>query len=71
MFLVAYAAACAIIPRMRGVVRYRRGGQFSAHQLAMAAIAGGWFLEGDVAGGVINGLWCLSAGAWWIVARRS
>ena len=70
-FVVAYAVACAVIPRMRGVVRYRRVGQFSAHQLAMLAIAGGWFIEGDVAGGVVNGLWFLSAGAWWLSARRS
>lgn len=70
VFVVAYAVACAVIPRLRGVVRYRRVGQFSAHQVAMAAIAGGWFLEGDLGGGVVNGLWFVSAGVWWLSARR-
>lgn len=68
-FVVAYAVACGVIPRLRGVVRHRRVAQFSAHQVAMATIAGVWLAEGQPGPAAFNGLWFLSAGAWWIATR--
>lgn len=65
---VAYAVACAVILRMRGVVRYRRIAQFGAHQVAMAVIAGGWMLAERPSSAAVNGAWFAAAGAWWVVA---
>lgn len=70
-FVVAYAVACGVIPRLRGVVRHRRVAQFCAHQASMAAIAGVWLAEGQPGPAVFNGLWLMSAGAWWVAARKT
>lgn len=70
VFPVVYAVACAVILRMRGVVRYRRVAQFGAHQSAMAVIAGGWLLAGRPSSAAVNGAWFVSAGAWWLVEGR-
>ena len=67
VFPIVYAVACAVILRMRGVVRYRRVGQFGAHQVAMAVIAGGWLVGGNPSSSFVNGLWFVSALAWWVV----
>ncbi len=69
-FPVAYGVACAAIPRLRGIVAHRRTRWFAAHEVAMAAIAGGWAIEGELPPAAFNGLWLLSAGAWWLTARR-
>ncbi len=68
-FPIAYAAACAVIPRMRGVVRHRRTLQFAAHQAAMAVIAIGWWANDDVSSAAFNGAWFVSAGLWWVLER--
>ncbi|WP_436794562.1 hypothetical protein [Actinospongicola halichondriae] len=68
-FPVAYAVACAVIPRMRGVVRYRRTRQFAAHQVAMAVIAAGWLAADSVPSATFNGAWFVSAGLWWLLER--
>ncbi len=70
VFPVVYAVACAVIPRFRGVVRHHRTVQFSAHQVAMAAIALGWLVNGSTASAAINGAWFLGATLWWAAARR-
>lgn len=70
VFPVVYAVACAVILRMRGVVRYRRRAQFGAHQLAMAAIVGGWLLADRPSSAAVNGAWFVSAGIWWLVEGR-
>lgn len=70
-FVAAYAVACGVIPRLRGVVRHRRVAQFSAHQVAMATITGVWLAEGQPGPAAFNGLWLASAGAWWLTSRRA
>ncbi|MDE0801835.1 MAG: hypothetical protein OSA99_00800 [Acidimicrobiales bacterium] len=74
LFPIVYAIACAVIPRMRGIVRYRRAAQFGAHQVAMGAIAAGWLLADRLPSAAVNGAWFVSAGGWWlltgVVTRR-
>lgn len=69
-FPVVYAVACAVILRMRGVVRHRRSGQFSAHQVAMAVIVVGWLVNDDASGALVNGAWLASAARWWVLEGR-
>lgn len=65
LFVAGYPAACAVIARLRGVVRLRHVEWFAVHQFGMAAIALGWVLAQDWGSAAVNGSWFVSAGVWW------
>ncbi len=70
LFVPGYAAACAVIPRFRGVAKYGHVDWFAAHEFGMGAIVLGWVLAEQWGAAAFNASWLVSAGVWYARARR-
>ena len=70
LFVVGYPTSIVVILRFVPVVRERRMKWLVAHDLAVAAIVGGWALKGDRRAVVVNASWLVAANVWYALGGR-
>jgi hypothetical protein len=70
LFVFGYPTSIVVIARFVPVVRERRWKWLLVHDLAVAAIVGGWALKGDRPAVVINSTWLVAANVWYAFGGR-